>query len=212
MPACVSTPEAAPLHMYVLHTNTYTRYMHTHIVESPDICFHRHQADSGILNPNNAFCWFYSEACENGGCDGRESTSAWLKLLQVSRALFPILWSPLTTLMRILTGWSLALPLWVRPMLSSHSLVHFTMQSSFILQCPTDLWKIISCEFFFFLWWFFLPGKSSILAFLKDPRFLSVVYLSLPDPGVFITSMLSFQEYGEAPSDIWDLHLLWEAL
>lgn len=70
----MSTPEAAPLHMCYTQNLTH-EHMHTHTVESPDMCFHRHQADSGILNPNNAFCWFYSEACENGGCDGREYVS-----------------------------------------------------------------------------------------------------------------------------------------
>lgn len=106
MPArvCLPTPEAAPLHMYVLHTNAYT-WIHAHtnfrilrcmFSQTPSWFWH--------LEPNNAFYWCYSEACGNGSCDGRESMSAWLKLLQVSQTLLPILWSPLTTLMGILTG------------------------------------------------------------------------------------------------------------
>lgn len=134
MPARVCLHQRLHLYTCMCYTQTHTHeYMHTQILESSDVCFHRHQADSGISNPDHAFCWCYSEACGNGGCDGRESMSAWLKLLQVSQTLLPILWSLLTTLMGILTGWFLALSPWVRPMLSSHSLEHFTMQSSSIL-------------------------------------------------------------------------------
>lgn len=65
--SCVSTPEAAPLHTYVARTLTHEP-MHTQILESPDVCFHRHQADSCTLNPKNAICWCDSEARGNGVC------------------------------------------------------------------------------------------------------------------------------------------------
>lgn len=83
--SCVSTPEATPLHMYVLHTNTYTRtHAHTHI-------FWNHQmsafTDTKLILASRTPRTLCAGVTRQpvGMVPGMMagSTSAWLKLLQV---------------------------------------------------------------------------------------------------------------------------------
>lgn len=52
MPARMCLHQRLHLYTCMCYIQTHTHeYMHTQILEYSDVCFHRHQADSGILNP-----------------------------------------------------------------------------------------------------------------------------------------------------------------
>ena len=168
------------LHTCMCYTGTLTHeHMHTQILGSPDVCFHRHQPDSCTLNPKNAACWCYSEAHRNGVHARMRDGRAHVSLAEATPGC------PDTAFTSTLLS-------------SAQFLLSRTFHHAFYNLLQTC--EKLSVVNFFFCDSFSSQVRAVILAFLKAPKLLRVAHLFLPDPDAFIAT-LSFQ-YGLPLNDI----------